>query len=495
MPARRVRLALAVAAVLLLLVPALSAQNSHARIVRLSFIDGQVQIDRNAGQGMEKAIQNMPVVEGTRLDVEEGSHAEIEFENDSTMRLVGPAQVTFRELTLDPDGNKNTLVAIQSGLAYFNLPKVKDNEFRVAFDNHTFAVKKNSQFRVDASGEAQTLAVTKGELELLGEPKEVAVKKNETISFRPGEAQYALAKGVDSLGADAWNHDREQDRQMIARSDQYHASNSYYGKNYGMYDLARYGNWYFGPGYGWLWRPYFYDASYAYDPFAWDPFGFGSWSYYPGAGWTFISGYPWGWAPYRYGSWLFVPGYGWSWRPGAPSYGWQTMPTVINAPSGFGIPRPPNKTAGPTVPMTVPSIRPTAPTRGVAGVPRPGQTINRDIVPMRRGAVPPGALNAGRVGHVRAIGVPNSAPSMMKGRTNPEGMTRTVPGQAAPPTQKRPETQQNPQPHATPPPAQSRPAPQANPPAPRMPSAAPPPIMRTPPSAAPQGTRGGGKPH
>lgn len=477
MPSHRVRLALAVAAVLLLLVPALSAQNSHARIVRLSYMDGQVQVTRNSGQA-DKALLNMPVVEGMKLSVEPDGHAEVEFENDSTMRLVGPAQVTFQELTLDPEGRKNTLVTVHDGLVYFDLPKAKDNEFRVEFRGHTFAAKKGSQFRVDIADDNQLLAVMKGEVALQGEPKEVSVKKNETISFQGDNAQYALNKGVDSLGADSWNKDREQDRQLVARSDQYHAGNSYYGNNYGAYDLARYGNWFYGPGYGWMWRPYFYDASYAYDPFAWDPFGYGNWSYYPGFGWTFISGYPWGWAPYRYGSWMFVPGYGWSWRPGAPGYGWQTVPTVINPPTGYQIPRPPNKVTG-IMPGTVIAAQPTAPTRGiVAGVPRPGQaTMTREIVPMRR-VVPPGALNAGKVGHVRAIGAPGGVQGT-KMRPNVK-----LPSQSAP------TAQQNTQPRVTPPSSQPHESPRMSPPPMREPS------MRMPsgPPPAPRGS-GEGKPH
>jgi len=491
MPSHRVRFALAVAAVLFLLVPVLSAQNSHARIVRLSYMDGQVQVDRNSGQGMDKALLNMPIVEGMKLSVEQGGHAEVEFENDSTMRLVGPAQVTFKELTLDPDGKKNTLVGIQNGLVYFDLPKAKDNEFRVEFQGHTFAAKKNSQFRIDVADGNQLLAVTKGEVQLQGEPKEVSVKKNETISFQGDNPQYALNKGVDPLGTDAWNKDREQDRQLLARSEQYHASNSYYGNNYGVYDLAQYGNWFYGPGYGWLWRPYFYDASYASDPFAWDPFGYGNWSYYPGFGWTFISGYPWGWAPYRYGSWLFVPGFGWSWRPGPPSYGWQTVPTVINPPSGYQIPRPPNKMTG-VMPGTVIAARPTVPTHAfVGGVPRPGQTtVPREMVPMHR-VVPPGALNAGKVGHVRAIGVPGENPAMMHGRPTAKGVEAgkpaTVPN-AKPPSQAAPPAQQHTQPRMTPPAAPPHEAPRMSAPPMREPP------MRMP-SAQPPHTSGGGKPH
>jgi hypothetical protein len=344
----------------------------------------------------------------------------------------------------------------------------------------------------------------KGELALQGEPKEVSVKKNETISFQGDTAQYALNKGVDAIGPDSWNKDREQDRQLLARSEQYHASNSYYGNNYGAYDLARYGNWFYGPGYGWMWRPYFYDASYAYDPYAWDPFGNGNWSYYPGFGWTFISGYPWGWAPYRYGSWLFVPGYGWSWRPGATGYGWQTVPVVVNPPSGFRVPRPPNK-AGLTAPMpgTIIAARPTAPTNGfVGGVPRPGQpAINREIVPMHR-VVPPGALNAGKVNHVRAIGVPGENPAMMHGRPGAKGIEAGRP--ATMPNSKLPsQPAERAQPRMTPP--ASRPEPRMAPPA-SQPHMSPPPMrepsmrsepMRMPSSqpSMPRSGGGNGKPH
>jgi hypothetical protein len=464
MSARRVPIALAVVAILLCLSSALFAQNSKARIVRLSFIDGQVQIDRNAGQGWEKAILNMPIIQGTKLSAEQGSHVEVEFEDGSTVRLVGPAQIAFPELSL-ADGKKNSLVDAQSGLIYFDLPKVHDDSFRVSVAKHSFQVHKNAQFRVDASDPDQSVAVMKGELQLVGEPKEVAIKKNETIIFKFDRPEYALSHEVDKLGSDGWNKDREQDRELVARSDQYHNTNSFYGGNYnyGTYDLARYGNWYYGSGYGWLWRPYFYDASYAYDPFAWDPFGYGSWSFYPGAGWTFVSGYPWGWAPYRYGSWMFVPGFGWSWRPGSPTYGWQTVPPVVNAPPGYGIPRPPLKTSGTTVAVTAPTRTTVNGVVAGAGVPRPGRPVVPMAVVPTRPVVLPGALNADR--HINTQAITPANAHMLNSRS----------GQIPPPTM-------HPASHS-----EQRSAPGVGP---RM---SPPPSP--PPTRAPAPASGGGKPH
>ena len=479
MSARRVPIALVVVAVLLCLSSALFAQDSKARIVRLSFVDGQVQIDRNAGQGWEKAILNMPIIQGTKLSAEQGSHVEVEFEDGSTVRLVGPAQVAFPELTLGADGKKNSLVEVQSGLAYFDVPKVRDDSFRVSVAKHNFEVHKNAQFRVDASDPDQSVSVMKGELQLTGEPKEVTLKKNETITFKVDQPEYALSKDVDKLGSDQWNKDREQDRQLVARSEQYHNTNSYYGGNYnyGTYDLARYGNWFYGPGYGWLWRPYFYDASYANDPFAWDPFGYGSWSFYPGAGWTFVSGYPWGWAPYRYGSWMFLPGFGWSWRPGLPSYGWQAVPPVVNAPAGYGIPRPPLKTAGPTVPV----MNPRVPVTGVATsvVPRPGRaTVPTAVVPTRP-VVMPGALNSDKRLNSHAISPADAAAINARG-VRPASKLNQPPAQQ--PSMRQPTGSGQTQ---TPPP--SRPATHVERSSPRM---SPPPSM--PPMHMPPPSSGGG---
>ena len=43
-----------------------ASAESKARIVRLSEVQGTVQIDRAAGDGFDKAFLNLPVIEGSR---------------------------------------------------------------------------------------------------------------------------------------------------------------------------------------------------------------------------------------------------------------------------------------------------------------------------------------------------------------------------------------------------------------------------------------------
>jgi len=64
-----------------------SFADSQARIVRLSQVEGDVQIDRNTGQGYEKAFLNLPMTQGTKLRTGQDARAEIEFENGSRIVL------------------------------------------------------------------------------------------------------------------------------------------------------------------------------------------------------------------------------------------------------------------------------------------------------------------------------------------------------------------------------------------------------------------------
>src|SRR2546425_4218298 len=60
-----------------------ASAESKARIVRLSEVQGRVQMDRGTGDGFDKTFLNMPVVEGSRLKTGDDGRAEVEFEDGS----------------------------------------------------------------------------------------------------------------------------------------------------------------------------------------------------------------------------------------------------------------------------------------------------------------------------------------------------------------------------------------------------------------------------
>jgi len=156
MNVRRVVLALASLLLLTLSVPAFASP----RIVRLSYVAGDVRIDRNKAAGVEQAILNMPVVEGTRIyTVGDDARVEIEFENGSTMRMVGNGELAFRQLGSIDNGDKQSVVDMVKGTTYFDVKNHNGDDFRVMLHDRDVTVRKNSHFRIQLEEPETTVAV------------------------------------------------------------------------------------------------------------------------------------------------------------------------------------------------------------------------------------------------------------------------------------------------------------------------------------------------
>ncbi len=358
---------LSVAAVLVatLLVGSASAE-SRARIVRLSEVQGTVQIDRGAGDGFEKAFINLPIVEACKLKTGKDGRAEVEFEDGSALRLAPNSEVNFSRLGLGDDGQKLDTVQLVSGTAYANLhpknshdkkKKLQENsgdQFQLNFGTASLTVSETAHFRVELNGSNQaTLAVFKGKVDATSRSGRVDVAEKHSATIKLEDAQLAkasksneavasentpesgieaenssksetfvVAKNYEQEPSDAWDQQQTEYHDRYATSGGSNNINSPY--SYGMSDLNYYGSFMSLPGYGNVWQPYFIGAN-------WSPFQDGAWAFYPGNGYMWVSGYPWGWMPYAYGSWAFAPGYGWVWEPGYFNT-YSGIPRLVNPP-------------------------------------------------------------------------------------------------------------------------------------------------------------------
>jgi uncharacterized protein DUF6600/FecR-like protein len=291
--------------------PTVSA-HSRIRIVRLSEVKGEVQLDRNTGKGFETPMANLPIVEGDKLKTGNGV-AEVEFEDNSTIRVAQNSLVAFPKLELLPGGAKASSIQVLEGMVYVYLMKTKDNQFTVAFGKETINLPPDSHVRLQLTAGQADLAVLHGDALVAGPAGTETVGKNKTATFNlTGDIQPQIAKDVAELPMDAWDHDAVQYHKSYANASAFGGSPYSYGIN----DMNYYGSFInaSGCGGGSMWRPYFTGAS-------WDPYGSGAWAYYPSAGYSWVSPYPWGWTPFHSGSWAFCQGVGWGWRPGGPFMG------------------------------------------------------------------------------------------------------------------------------------------------------------------------------
>jgi uncharacterized protein DUF6600/FecR-like protein len=307
--------------------------DSHARIVRISYIEGEVRLDN--GHGYENVTMNVPVTEHSWLQTGSDGWAEVQLEDGSLVRLAPDTVIAFTELSRLSSGGTLTTIDLDQGEAAFKVTKHDGSDFQVTVKNKTIALTRTGSFRVTSTNaNPMEIVVWSGEVNVRDPESggEVAIGKNETFTLDPTDVgRYALDKGAEADGLDQWSKQRDDYLSTYASGQNY--SQSPY--QYGVSDLNQYGNYFDAPGYGEVWQP-------AGVGLGWDPFGNGYWAYTPGFGYTWVSSYPWGWMPYRYGRWVFIRGHGWCWAPGQWNR-WWSRPRWANAPPGFRPPIPPKK--------------------------------------------------------------------------------------------------------------------------------------------------------
>jgi hypothetical protein len=320
--------ALASVTILSLALPTLTFADSQIRMVRLSQVDGTVQIDRNSGNGFEKAIPNMPITQGVRLQTGSNGRAEVEMEDGTTIRLAPDTAMSFPELVLRDSGVRASTAQLTLGTAYFNVLHKKKEEVRVTFAHQSIDVDHQVRFRVSVDLATAKVSVFKGELKIPNPVETATLKKEQTATFDlVDEKQVATAKGIDTLPTDNWDAERSEFQRQY--------TGSVYGSTpYGAApDLAYYGQYSYVPGTGYLWQPFGITSG-------WNPYMNGAWAWYSGVGYSYVSMDPWGWIPYHYGAWTYVNGYGWGWTPSGTRT-WQPVPRIVRPPTGFQAPAAP----------------------------------------------------------------------------------------------------------------------------------------------------------
>src|SRR5882757_2441031 len=305
--------------------------DSHVRIVRLSDVKGTLTLDRKTGLGFEQTMQNMPIVEGEKLKTEDG-YAEVEFEDNTTMRLAPNSQVDYSLLALRSSGAKASTMNVMKGTVYVSTESTKGNEFLLVAGETKMTVAPSTHLRLEVNESRTVVSVFNGGVEVQRGGETTLVSKKESLTIAAD--QMAVAKKVAGEPYDAW------DKESIDYHKRYAAANAFAGGGnaYGLSDLNYYGS-FINAGGSSFWQPYFVGAG-------WSPYANGVWAMYPGAGYSWVSPYPWGWLPYHSGTWSFFPGYGWGWQPGGSWNGLNnigngtiatgTMPTGTVPTKGLG---------------------------------------------------------------------------------------------------------------------------------------------------------------
>lgn len=342
--------------------PASRADSSHARIIRLSLIQGDVRFARDvhgdpladASATWETAIANLPIRQGYVIATDNG-RAEVEFENGAMVFLNEHSVLEFYDLSRNDGALTTRLVLRQGTISAYAHPGSGDY-FSVTGGDFTVEATSRASFRVDNFDDGSTVSVLKGRVSVLHKDETSQLEKNQSLTMHAGEDTVAIDRVVSDDNFDHWVSGRIDSVTTATNASLQYVDSPYY--NSGFSELALYGSWFSIGGFGNGWRP-------SGVGFGWSPFDAGSWYYDPFFGWSFIGYQPWGWAPYHYGSWIFSPGLGWVWIPSG--FGYRRVPwrpvTAVFVHSGAAV------GLVPVHPTDRPGKKPVNITQGVLPVP------------------------------------------------------------------------------------------------------------------------------
>lgn len=284
------------------------------RVARISFIRGDVQIRRADTDQWEKAVLNLPIVEGDEITTGGDSRFEIQFGTTSHLRVSENAYLKIASL-------KDGAIAVSLPQGSLSLSSAKfdsDSEsFEIDAPRTTFAVLKAGRYRVDSgkvgdqeirvsvaeSGEARVYSNNAGFTLRDGRSARLYVEGNMAGEWETGDT----ARFTDEF--DNWALDRDA---MIAKRLNDANYDTYYDRDiYGADELNDNGDWVHTVDYGYVWRPSRRSISHYVD---WSPYRYGHWRWVPGYAWTWVNDEPWGWATYHHGRWIWYNG-SWHWSP------------------------------------------------------------------------------------------------------------------------------------------------------------------------------------
>jgi hypothetical protein len=290
------------------------ADEPTARVARIKFLEGDAELKRIDSEEWEKAALNLPMVEGDELKTLEGSKVEIQFDNNTYLRVDESSALRLVSL-----GDEGAAVSLSSGSAVFSVLSMEADAGYLEIDapQTTIAITKEGRYRIDAGDEFNRtvrVSVRDGGTARLYTLDSGFTLKSDQTALMSLDGVYAgkweVSRNLGDLDDfDQWSADRDQ---FINKSLADAHYGQYYDSNiYGADDLNYYGSWQYNNSYGYVWSPYDNVVS-NYDN--WSPYRYGSWRWLPYFGWTWVNDEPWGWSTYHYGRWISINGR-WFWTP------------------------------------------------------------------------------------------------------------------------------------------------------------------------------------
>lgn len=279
-------------------------QYTNNSFARLSYVKGDIYVQRAADLGYEECVANMPISEGDRMATADG-RAEIYLGNGNYVRLDNETKIDF--LTLPKTESELIRIRVWTGNIYFRVRDLKEEKnIEIHTPDVSVYVLDNGLYRIDVREGSETeIFVYEGMLEAAGEADSILINNEQRVEVVTGsftsQPSRFFAAAEDSF--DRWSENRDsQIRKRTAKAYLPEELEDF------EYELSANGDWVYMAPYGYVWVPGGIDRY-------WRPYYYGRWTWLSLCGWTWIPYEPWGWCTYHFGRWHWRYGLGWYWIP------------------------------------------------------------------------------------------------------------------------------------------------------------------------------------
>jgi hypothetical protein len=179
-------------------------------IAWLGSLKGEVQLANGTGKEFQPAHAHTPVTEGNVIQTGMG-RAEVEFDDNSAVRLGPYSSVVFHRLELLPSGARTSNVSVFKGTVYVSIipayiVKTRWDDFQLVFGQHLLHLQPSSHVRLELDVTGARLAVLDGAGRVDGPFGPIELARKKTFTFdSAGKAMPAVASKVTANPMDAWD--------------------------------------------------------------------------------------------------------------------------------------------------------------------------------------------------------------------------------------------------------------------------------------------------
>ncbi len=307
-------------ATMLIFAPAY-AFSSDLGYMRISLIEGDVQIKTPEAGDWGRASINGPLAEGDQVWTPEASRVELQLNNGTYIRL--DENSALQILSMDRNSSQFYL---SQGYAYVFYKGQPGSVIQFDTPDSSTRAFNRATFRIDMSDRYTDVSVYKGYVETENNVGNTRINAGEMLSLGQSTNGEVAPMGTADEWED-WNNARNE-RIFATRN----GSSRYLPAELRTYasDLDGSGRWVEVPDYGYCWTPTVSVGA------NWSPYRAGRWIWRNGD-YVWVAFEPWGWAPYHYGRWTFTASFGWCWVPPvagdvywSPGYvGWVRTPDYV----------------------------------------------------------------------------------------------------------------------------------------------------------------------